>query len=175
MWIPRLILRKNGLNFLPDEYTRIIRNSTFRLTTFSNDMFDLEPTLPFLQSQPDLTVWRQRHHSKQCEFSYDILPHVVDASVDHWILLKLKSRPLTRIATEFEREDTAGELRLCEILGAFGQWLLELELERAVGEGSHLIAEFIAILAAKLPLLHCLTIRNRGEMVCTFLNILFTV
>jgi len=141
----------------------IIRNPTFRLTTFRNEMFDLEPTLPFLRSQPDLAVWQQRQ-STPCEFSDDLLTHLTDAAVDSRILQQLTLRLLTRIATKIERRDAVGERQFGDMLGAFGQSLLELELERDVGGESLLMAEFIAILAANLPLLNHLTLQNQGEM-----------
>lgn len=145
----------------------IIRNPTYRLATFRNEMFDLEPTLPFLRSQPDLTVWQQCQCTP-CELSDDLLTCLADASVDSRILQQLTSRLLTRITTKIERQNTVGERQFGDMLGAFGQSLVQLELEREVGEESLSMAEFITILAANLPLLNRLTLRNQGERVWRF-------
>jgi hypothetical protein len=51
------------------------------------------------------------------------------------------------------------------MLGAFGEHLAILELEREIAEESLSIEEFIELLALRLPLLECLTLRNSCEMV----------
>lgn len=91
-----------------------------------------------------------------------MLTCVADVTVDSIIIPKLTLRLLTRIVTQIERQD---EWQFGDILRAFGQSLLVLELDREVDRESLLVAEFIAVLAAKLPLLNRLTLQNRGEMV----------
>jgi len=127
-------------------------------------MFDLEPILSFLKSQPTITVWEQPNATQCSSVPHDILPQVIDVSLDPWMLPTfINLRPLIRIATKIEREDAASERQFVDVvLGVYGQSLRSLDLVRDVVEESMPIAEFISLIALKLPWLEHLSIRNAG-------------
>ena len=127
-------------------------------------MFDLPPTLSFIKSQPTIVVWEQRN-ATQCSVPHDILPLVTDVALDPWILSTFSSRPLVRLAMKIESEGAASERQFVDILGAYGQSLRSLDLVRHLVEESMPMAQFIGLIALKLPLLQSLSIRNKGEMV----------
>lgn len=127
-------------------------------------MFDLKPTLSFLESQPDLIVWQQRR-ATPCEFPDGILPYLTDVALEPWILPELTSRPLERITTKIQLKDSDAERQFIEVLGTYGQRMTSLELERDVVAGCLTIGEFIKLLAAKMPLLERLSLRTSGELV----------
>ena len=160
----RLNLHKKSNKFVNAEFAWIIRDHPFRLKIFRNDMFDLEPTLSFLESQPTITVWEQPN-ATHCSVPHEILPHIIDVALDPWMLPIFTPRPIVRIATKIEHGDAAAERQFVDVLGAYGQGLRSLDLVRDVVEESLPMAEFIGLLAPKLALLKCLSVRNRGEMV----------
>jgi hypothetical protein len=162
--LTELNLNKKCSQFLPRSYVGILRGTPFRLKTFRNDMFDLEPTLPFLALQSDITTW---HHlnAKECSY-YDanILPLLTDAAIPSWLLLTCQSRNITHLHTAIKYESINNESRIVGTLAGYRRTLTMLMLERHVTSTCMKLGDFVTCLAGSLPLIECLYLWQHGEM-----------
>ena len=161
---PRLNLNKRSTRFIPDPYAWIIKKTPFRLKTFRNDMFDLEPMLPFLALQPDISTW---HHlnASPCLYDTNLLPLLSDVAVPPWVLPNCHSRNITQLYTAIRYETPAEESRIVGTLVDFGRTLTVLVLERDVTKESMKLGDFVMCLGGNIPLLEHLSLWHRGDLV----------
>lgn len=165
----RLNLHKKSTRFIPQFDAWIMKNLPFKLKTFRNDMFDLEPTLPFLASQPNITTW---HHldANSCRYDVNLLPLLSDAAIPTWLLPTYHSRNITRLHTAIKYEIPAEESRIVDILIDYGRTLTVLILERDVTKESMKLGDLVSHLAENLPSLQQLHLWHRGDLVSLFLE-----
>ena len=129
-------------------------------------MFDLEPTLPFLASQRDITVWHQLN-ATPCELPNDLLPNLIEVAVAPWILPTLTSSSIVWISTILMRVDETIERQFADGLRCnYSRTLTSLTLQRTVIDENMDLADFFVCLAENLPLVERLSLWHRGERVC---------
>jgi hypothetical protein len=134
-------------------------------------MFNLEPTLPFLATQPSITVFHQLTPTP-CELQYNnLLPCLSRASLSPWLIPKLGSYPLTHIytVTAHEMANLVMEQSLIDALALYNRTLTSLTLERYAIDESMKLGDFVTCLAESLPLLEELSLWHRGELVSSLL------
>lgn len=68
-------------------YAWILDKTPFQLKMFCNNMFDLEPTVPFLMLQPCITTW---HHldTSPCFYDHNLIPLLSDVAIPSKLLLE---------------------------------------------------------------------------------------
>ena len=130
-------------------------------------MFDLEPTLLFLKSQPVITTW---HHlnANSCPYDPSLLPQLSNAAIPSWLLPTFHSRNITRLHTAIKFADFIQENQIINNFTGYGQTLVVLVLERSVVDGCMMSGDFIIHLARNLPHLETLYLWHRGELVSFF-------
>jgi hypothetical protein len=168
--IHRLNLNRKSSQFLPDKWAGILRGTPFRLKTFRNDMFDLEPTLPFLKLQSNITTWHHLHAENfQLEdsqnYNANLLPLVTDVAIPSELLSTYKSRNITHLHTKINIESPDEESRIVGTLADYGRTLTMLVLERSVTSESTKTGDVVTWLAGSLPIIECLYLWQDGEMV----------
>ena len=162
-----LHLHRRDPRFMDGKHAWIIRDHPFQLKAFRNDMFDLEPTIPFLSSQKDLVVWEQRR-ATICDIREDILPNLTRSALDTWMLHKIALRSIQRLELGVICKNATGEREFIETLGKFSASLVGLDLSREVVEDSLSMADFIGLLAQWVPRLTYLCFRNKNSQTHQF-------
>lgn len=175
-------LPRNFRHPIPSFHFNILDDVRFKLTVFRNELFDLASTVPFLASQPCITVWHQcsatpanaydptdfPEYSSQLEWfqntpnrvADDFLPDLVEARFPPWLIPKFSSRPLARVSTYMIKETPGREREILDSLGMHSCTLKGLEIEREGISECMPLAEFVDYLALKVPLLESLGLWN---------------
>ena len=164
----RLNLKKKGTRSI-SRYAQILDETPFRLKTFRNHMFDFEPTIPFLTSQPDITTWYQCLAAEPSPQSSDpdlpLLPLLSDAAIPSWLLPTYHSRNITRLHTAMAYQIPDEEHHTLNTLVGYGRTLTALVLDRDVIDGCSKLEDFVTGLAECLPLLESIYLWHRGDLV----------
>lgn len=140
---------------------------TFRLKTFCNNAFSLRCIMPFIKSQPSITLWEQGDMlPSTIHLSPSILPHLQTLRCTLCVLEIIPSLPTVlhvKIYDSLNGRDQ--ELKAVQVLRRYRNTLKSLALTRTMTERSLLLEHLIAQVADSTPHLCHLSIKNTGKTV----------
>lgn len=141
---------------------------TFRLRAFRNGALDLRCTIPFISSQPSITLWEQRDATLPAimHFPHDILPNLKILLCTLCVLENIPALPtITYVKILDSLDGRDQELQAIRLLRRFSRTLQDLSLDRKMTEKSLLLEHLIVQVAKCIPHLSHFTVKNKGKTV----------